>query len=726
MDAYKKHRSNQAEKSRDQSTEARDIGPPPKCKNKKRRDSCERDLRKYLLTYYPESFPLPFSEDHERILLEIQSKALEGGLKAIAMSRGSGKTTILLRAINWVLSYGHRRFAVLVEADEGAAEESMDTIKIEWETNDLLLEDFPEIAYPIRCLEGITQRGNAQTSGGNRTLIGWRRKELIFPTIANSKASGATVRCSGILGRIRGMNKATADGKTIRPDFILVNDPQTDASATSEVECAKRERVMGGAILGLGGPGKRIAGFAAVTVIREGDVADRLLNRKIMPKWHGDRCKLVYEWPTDKEHWAKYLEIRAEEIDAGDDEHPKANAYYKKHRTVMDAGSRVGWSHRKFAHELSAIQHAVNLRADNPDTYDAEYDNTPRTITIASGDLELLTSDQYCLRVLPTHRRGELPNWVEHLCVGIDVQGSSLWWSMVGIGQDFSAIVTDYGVWPEQGIDYVSLKEIDRTIASVTKIKQPAESLIEGLRQITGELFSRRLTRDDGAEIKVGQCMVDAGYQSEAVYRFAQETGLSIMPSHGRGVTAKERPWNQSRRKAGERMGFGWRIPPTKGVRAPRYVLIDTNEWKTLLARCWSTPLGEPGAWTLYRSPPLRHRMIADNLSAEYPVATEGQGRKLYEWANRPGRDNHLHDATLLAAVGASIAGVAVPGQAAGRITQRRHVSLSQRSPQQASPQASTRLDPSSGRVAGGEGPKPKATARKKTMAELRAERRAS
>jgi hypothetical protein len=183
QDQYDKHRKRQASRAKEESTEARDIGPIPKVVNPKRREACRTDLKKYLLTYFKESFPLPFSPDHERILKDIEQRALEGGLKCIAMPRGSGKTTILLRAMQWVLCYAHRRFGVLVEADEGAAEESLDVVKIEWETNPLLLEDFPEIAYPIRCLEGITQRGNAQTTQSKRTLIGWKRKELVFPTV---------------------------------------------------------------------------------------------------------------------------------------------------------------------------------------------------------------------------------------------------------------------------------------------------------------------------------------------------------------------------------------------------------------------------------------------------------------------------------------------------------------------------------------------------------------
>ena len=724
-DSYAKHRKRQASKAKEESTEARDIGPIPAIVNPKRRESCRLNLKKYLLTYFPEAFPLPFSEDHERILKDIEKRALEGGLKAIAMPRGSGKTTILIRAMLWVLSYGHQKFGVLVEADAGAAEESLDAIKIEWETNPRLLEDFPEIAFPIRCLEGITQRGNAQTTQGKRTHIGWKRRELVFPTVEGSVSSGAIIRCTGILGRVRGMQKVLPDGSIVRPGFLLVNDPQTDKSAFSDPECAKREKVIGGALLGLAGPGKFIAGFAAITVIREGDVADRMLNTKLMPRWHGDRCRLVYEWPTNRELWNKYFDLRSEEIAEGNDEHPKANKFYRANRAAMDAGSRVGWAHRKFPHELSAIQHAENLRFDNPDTFDAEYQNEPKKSIVAVDGIRCLTSDEFCLRILPTHRRGEIPDWVEHITLGVDVQGSSLWWTVAGVGADFSGLVVDYGIWPEPGIDYVSLADIDRTIIRATGIKSETESLRVALGKLREERLAVTYTRDDGTQFRPEIMVVDAGFQAETVYKFSQQH-QHVIPSHGKGVTARQRPWNMEKKKSGERMGFGWRMPPTKGTRAPRYCLIDTNTWKTAMMHRWTTDAGEPGAWWLYRAAPLRHRMAGDNLSAEYPTKTQGQGRELFEWSLRPGRDNHFLDSTILAAVGASILGVKVPGES-DRVVRRRKISMSDRSGQDRPEQDQSREpSPVEQRVEAVEKIAKRPNDGKLTLAELRALRRKS
>ena len=138
----------------------------------------------------------------------------------------------------------------------------------------------------------------------------------------------------------------------------------------------------------------------------------------------------------------------------------------------------------------------------------------------------------------------------------------------------------------------------------------------------------------------------------------------------------------------------------------------------------WTTDAGEPGAWWLYRAAPLRHRMIADNLSAEYPTKTQGHGRELFEWAARPGRDNHLLDSTILSAVGASILGVKVPGEA-DRVVRRRKISMSDRS-QSSRPEPVPSQDPSpvEQRVEAVERIAKQPHDGKMTLAELRALRR--
>jgi hypothetical protein len=52
--------------------------------------------------------------------------------------------------------------------------------------------------------------------------------------------------------------------------------------------------------------------------------------------------------------------------------------------------------------------------------------------------------------------------------------------------------------------------------------------------------------------------------------------------------------------------------------------------------------------------------MFAEQLTAEYRVPTEGRGRKVDEWKQRPGQDNHFFDCLVGCAVAASMQGAAL------------------------------------------------------------------
>jgi len=105
----------------------------------------------------------------------------------------------------WAVLYGHREFVCLIGASEVHAVEMLESIKMELDGNDLLEADFPEVCYPIRCLDGIANRCSGQLYKGQRTHIGWTANEVVLPTIPGSAASGAIIRVAGITGRIRGM-----------------------------------------------------------------------------------------------------------------------------------------------------------------------------------------------------------------------------------------------------------------------------------------------------------------------------------------------------------------------------------------------------------------------------------------------------------------------------------------------------------------------------------------
>lgn len=650
---------------RAKSDSIKEIGECPKIVDPERRLRCENNLGDFLTTYFPASFSLEFSDDHRRVIQRIEIAVTEGGLFALAMPRGSGKTTMTVRALLWALLYGKRKFAAMIGASADAALELLGEIKIELETNDLLFADFPEVCHPIRALEGESKRTNGQMVKGVRTRIGYKGKQLIFPTISGSVSSGSIVRVTGLLGRVRGMKYTTADGEPLRPDLVMIDDPQTDASAKSDMQCTMRERVLAGAVLGLAGPGKRIAGVMPCTVIRRGDMADRILNKIIHPRWNGERCKLVYSWPTNQELWDKYAELRTSDLRQGNDKLPQATEFYSANRQAMDAGAVVGWPARFEPHELSAIQHAVNLKLNDPDTFAAEYQNEPHDVA-GSDAVYSASAESISLRVSGFNQL-EIPRQTQHLVCGVDVQDACFFYCLLAVGDGFSSHVVDYGTWPDQGKIYFSLGEIERTLKTETGVGSKEAAWLAGLRRFESFLLSRQYLRDDGAPLNIERIVIDANYgpSTETIYSFIRQSEQKTLwlPWHGRGVKANQTPINAWPRKPGEIAGDHWKITATTTKnQQPRHVIADTNYWKSFSHARLQQPDGEQGALMLYKASPMRHRMLADHLTAEVPKVEPGSGREVVEWKEIPNRDNHYLDCLSMAFVAASVCGVTLRG----------------------------------------------------------------
>ncbi len=661
----------------------RDIGELPAVVNPERKARASTDFRFFCDAYFPFTFYLAWSPDHLKVIAKIEQAMQHGGLFAMAMPRGSGKTSICECACIWAVLYGHRDFVCLIGSDEGHAMDMLESIKTELNGNDLLLEDFPEVVYPIQCLDGIANRCSGQLYEEERTHIGWTAREVVLPTIPDSKASGAIIKVAGITGRIRGMKYKRADGHSVRPSLVVLDDPQTDESARSISQCATRESILAGAVLGLAGPGKKIAGVMPCTVIRPEDMADIILDRNKHPQWQGERTKMVYSFPTNEALWAKYIEIRAESLRA---ERGLADAteFYRQNREEMDVGSVVAWPERFNHDELSAIQHAMNLRLQDERAFWAEYQNEPLPEETLQDDE--LTADQVMAKTNRL-RYGDVPIGCNHLTMFVDVQAALLYYVVTAWEDDFTGYVIDYGAYPDQRRPYFTLRDAQPTLSQTAKGTGLEGSIYAGLEELTNRCLGREWHRDDGANMRIARCLIDAnwGSSTDVVYQFCRQSAHSalLLPSHGRFVGASSVPFSEYKRKLGDRVGLNWRIPNVQGKRAVRHVVFDTNYWKSFTHARLAVSMGDHGCLSLFGDNPSLHRLFAEQITAEYRVKTEGRGRTVDEWKMRPAAaDNHWLDCLVGCAVGASIMGAILPGtdQRSARTRPRLRLSDLQRS----------------------------------------------
>jgi hypothetical protein len=459
---YLQRKADIAKRARMLSEAGRDIGDLPPVVNPDRKNVSKKNFRAFCENYFDTVFTLSWSKDHLRVIATIEKAVIEGGLFALAMPRGSGKTSVAECACLWAILYGHRDFVCLIGSDETHAADMLDSLKTELETNEHLLADFPEAVFPIQALDGIPHRAGGQLYRGERTHIGWTAKEIVLPTIPESPASGAVIKVAGITGRIRGMKFKRPDGKAVRPSLVVLDDPQTDESARSISQCQHRESILAGAVLGLAGPGKKIAGVMPCTVIRPGDMADRILDRDTHPEWNGERTKMVYAWPKNEKLWEEYAKRRAAGFKAGRGL-SDATTYYRANRELMDVVAKVAWPDRYNHDEISAIQHAMNLRLQDEAAFFAEYQNEPLLDT--SNETEDLTADHIAAK-LNGLGRGDIPTKAQFVTAFIDVQQKALFWVVCAWEENFTGYVIDYGTYPDQKRSYFTLRDLQHTLSA--------------------------------------------------------------------------------------------------------------------------------------------------------------------------------------------------------------------------------------------------------------------
>jgi hypothetical protein len=101
-----------------------------------------------------------------------------------------------------------------------------------------------------------------------------------MPTVDGSLSSGSVISVDSLDSNIRGQVHTTIAGKMIRPDLVLVDDPQTRESAKSAEQTTQRLATLNGDVLGLSGPGKKISGLLTCTKIYAEDLADQILDPK--------------------------------------------------------------------------------------------------------------------------------------------------------------------------------------------------------------------------------------------------------------------------------------------------------------------------------------------------------------------------------------------------------------------------------------------------------------
>lgn len=238
------------------------------------------------------------------------------------------------------------------------------------------------------------------------------------------------------------------------------------------------------------------------------------------------------------------------------------------------------------------------------------------------------------------HQPRQCPRDTQRLTVGIDVGKRRCHWCAVAWSPEGTCHVPEYGV-----LQVAADRGVERAIV---------ESLREfAVRCRLGWPIAEGPTRIPDA------VWIDSRWQTSTVERFCYEAGGEIYKPTA-GLSAVNRQvYRQPSASRGQVIAIGeqyhlLRLPKTN-LRAVR---INADAWKSWAHARLRTPVGSPGAMTLYSAHEREHEEFARHMLAERKVQEYRPGKGVIDRWEQVSKANHWLDALSIACAAGHYVGV--------------------------------------------------------------------
>lgn len=440
-------RERDAIRKKEKRSEASRIVIPP-VRNWHRRERSLKDPEKFLLEYFPTKYSIKFGAHHYAMMDTLVDTAKYGTKQATAGPRGCGKSELFKGMLVFLVFACLVRFPLLGGATTKLGRRLYQDFRTKIATNDLLLEDFPEVCYPVRALNGAPQSGPRQHVDGKLTGVVWTANDYIqLADVEGSPYGGVKLSFFGLDSAFRGFNIGGD-----RPDFVGIDDPETRESAKSYDQGVDREEIIDQDIAGLVSQEENM-GIAILTTVQNCYcLSARITDRKIKPDFNGLRFGMIVNWPTNIGMWNDYIAIRHRGQSEGDRFGRDSVQFYLDNREAMDEGVEMLSEHFvKITHEdgtelvHSAIQQAFNKIASTSfESYKKEYQNNP---TPDEEDKTLKLTAAMVANRISGYDQNEIPDVDDvKISMGLDMGDYYGHWCKIAWFGNSVGIIIDYGV----------------------------------------------------------------------------------------------------------------------------------------------------------------------------------------------------------------------------------------------------------------------------------------
>jgi hypothetical protein len=601
----------------------------------------------------------PFGPVQEKSIKQTQNILTQGGRAVIAEPRGFGKTSRTSNNALMAILQGRIRYALILASSLTKAAEILESIKTELIDNQELQKLYPAVSRCFEALEEQSRRGKTQTYGGFPTHIGYTNDRIRFPQIPGEASCGSIIQVRS-KDNVRGLFTKTkggdgSGGSILRPDFVFLDDIQTDEEADSQTSAMKIIRTIKKSVLFAGSHHRRISAVMCCTPICPGDVSTHFILNE--PSWEVTLYKMVEKMPDNLEMWlTTYADILMgfDRYKPGDRIRARieARAFVEKNYDVLHEGAEVAWD---WAYgwaedpqtEISALQHAMNfLIEEGPESFETECQCNV-SAKDADGEEVRATINQICEKV--THfPRYHCPVDTQFITTNIDVNKRILTYCTMSSPLIFRPSVIDYGTWPAQpGATWKKDTVVHSLARQYPDITEDHLLIYQGVKDLINKLHTQEYYREDGNIMHNHLITVDMGYQMDEVQRAIRDSeARSIVTCYrGQGIDAKRKQFMDRHYGPDCQKHFHCATTPTND-KLLMVLYTDVNFWKTRIHRGIKTRPGITGSIDLFETEKGEsHLLLARHWISETPTEDyyPAEDRRVIVWSSPKG-DNEYFD----------------------------------------------------------------------------------
>ena len=290
------------------------------------------DMEFFGRAYFPHYFSRPSPEFHRELDAIWQQGVLKGRYpltaadtktisrlpgvrRAVAAPRGHAKSTNLtFKGTMHSTLYGYKHYPIIISDSSEQAEGFLDNIRVEFEENTAILEDFGPLAGSV-----------------------WRSNVLVTKTNIKIEAIGSGKK-------IRGRKH-----RNWRPDLIILDDVETDENVRTPEQRKKLKDWFDKAVSKCGDDYTDIV-YIGTLLHYDSLLAKTLAN----PAYRSIKYKAVIRFSQADDLWQQWETIFTDL--SNDDREADALAFFQAHKTAMLEGTQVLWEEKLSYYDLMVMR----------------------------------------------------------------------------------------------------------------------------------------------------------------------------------------------------------------------------------------------------------------------------------------------------------------------------------------------------------------------------------